>query len=133
MQASLASINHAIVFADESTYALFISKYIGALNHRDFWKHSLCTTFLLVLTMDEVCNISNKYQFPNSPLGLFIGDIFRNIHFFLLVLIHSSFICNKIGVFIAKLFKNPFFTTFLLVLEWVRCAIFQMNTDFLMS
>ena len=67
------------------------------------------------------------------PLGLFIGDIFRNIHFFLLVLIHSSFICNKIGVFIAKFFKNPFFTTFLLVLEWVRCAIFQMNTDFLMS
>ena len=34
---------------------------VGALNRKSFSKHPFFTTFSLFLTVNEVCNISNKY------------------------------------------------------------------------
>ena len=49
------------VFTQEKLQAPFISqKEICTLHCRSVLKHPLFTTFLLVFTVDEVCNISNK-------------------------------------------------------------------------
>ena len=37
-----------------------------AIHHRIFQKHPLFITFLVVFTVDEVCNISNKKQPPSN-------------------------------------------------------------------
>ena len=42
------------------------SRKISALHWRGSRKHSLFTTFSLVLRMGQVFNITNKYQFPNQ-------------------------------------------------------------------
>ena len=67
-----------------------------ALHRRCFQKHPLFTTFLLVFTVDEVCNISNKYQPPNN---------FSKIS----ILLHKRLyippsLRNKVGVFLCKRF-----------------------------
>ena len=45
---------------------LLYFKKICALHCRNSYKHPLFTTLLLVLTVNEVCYISNKYQSPNN-------------------------------------------------------------------
>ena len=75
-----------------------------ALHRRIFQKHLLFTTFLVFLTVDEVCYISNKYQPPydlakcqyfytsgfislfyfEKKLALSIANVLRNIPFLLL-------------------------------------------------
>ena len=41
-------------------------KRIYDIHPRSFHKHQMFTTFLLVFTVDEMCNISNKYQPPSN-------------------------------------------------------------------
>ena len=101
----LTSIDHTIIFIQKTLHSSLISKQICALHRRNFQKHLLFTTFLLVLTMDEVCNISNKYWHPKK-LGKY---------YFFTQQTHSppSF-RNEIHAVCHKCFsKRPFFTTFL--------------------
>ena len=39
---------------------------VGAVHHKSFSKYPVFTTLSLFLTMNKVCNISNKYLAPNK-------------------------------------------------------------------
>ena len=89
------------IFTQETLYPSFISKKkISALQRKRLSKHPLFTTFLLLLKVSELCNISNKRQLPNKSaqkvfytryltlflhaikkFALSIAESFRNIHF----------------------------------------------------
>ena len=43
-----------------------LRKKVGNLHSKRSPKHPLFTTFSLFLTVNEVCNISNKYWLPNK-------------------------------------------------------------------
>ena len=81
--------------------SLFFPKAIGGLDDKDFQKHARFTICLLVLTVGEFYNISNKIQLPNrsakyllfytkdltyllyfqGKLTLSIGEFPGNIHY----------------------------------------------------
>ena len=46
--------------------APWFQQKICVVQCRNFWKHPLFNTFLLFFTVDEVCNISNKYAPPSK-------------------------------------------------------------------
>ena len=100
--------------------ASFISKTICALHRRIFWKGPLFTTFLVFLTVDEVCYISNKNQLNNlAKRQYFYTRGFTS-------LLHLE---KKLALFIAKLFrKHPLFTTFSLFLTVRNVCNTQINT-----
>ena len=81
-----------------------------ALHVRIFEKYPLFTTFLLVLIVNEVCNITNKKQ-PPSNLG-------KYQYFYTRDLISSTHFERKLALSIANAFlKHPLFTTFSLFLK----------------
>ena len=98
-------ISKILIFLDIRSYicSLF-SKKTGTLHRRYFWKHPLFTTFLLVFTVAEVCNISNKYYLSNKWRRSFTPK--------------KKLILNlkKIALHRKNFQKLPLFTTFLLVL-----------------
>ena len=83
---------------------------IWALHCRIFEEYPLFTTFLVFLTVDKVCYISNKYQPPydlekrqyfhtidfislfyfEKKLALFISNVLRNINFYYFFTIFRS-------------------------------------------
>ena len=97
-------------------------KNIGALHRKYFSENRLFTSFS---TVREVCNISNKYWIPNKSAG----NIFYTRHQLKLFL-HAI----KIFAFsIAAFFRNiHILTHFYYFSQWIRCAIFQINTNLLL-
>ena len=107
------------MFTQETLYpSFFEKKSLSTL--QTFCKTFTFYAFLLFLTVSEVCNISKKYRLPNkSGKKYFTQDI-----------LHASIISKKLELSIAEVFRNNyFFTKFLLVFTWMRCTIFQTNTD----
>ena len=79
--------------------------------------------------MSEVCNILNKYWLPDkSATKIFLQRTpFTAEHLTLLALSNK-----KIVVSIAVVFeKIDFLPDFYLFSQWIRCAIFQINTNLL--
>ena len=104
----------------------FISKKLCALDRRMFCKGPLFTTFLVFLTVDEVCYISNKNQRPNI---LAKGQYFCTRDF--ISLLHFE---RNLVLFIAKLFgKHPLFTTLSLFLTVCNVCNIQINTNFFIN
>ena len=80
-------------------------KRIYDIHPRSFHKHQMFTTFLLVFTVDEMCNISNKYQ-PPSNLAKYKYFCKRDV----ISLLHFE---KKIGVLHRKRFsKHSLLSTF---------------------
>ena len=107
-------------------YLSFFPKGIGSLCLRGYYKHPRLTICLLVLTVGEVCNISNKNQLPNTSilyLLIYTKDLSHLLRF-----------QRKLAVSVAEVPRNihslPFFYWFW---EWVSCLILQINTSFLIS
>ena len=97
-----------------------------ALHCRIFQKRSFFTTFLVFLTVDEVCYISNKNQPPNNLAKrqyFYTRDFISLLHF-----------KRKLALFIAKPFrKHPLFTTFSLFLTVRNVCNIQINTNFFIN
>ena len=104
----------------------FFQIRICALHRTIFQKHPLFTTFLLVLTVDEVHYISNKYQ---APYSLAKRQYFYKRDF--ISLLHFG---KKMMLSIANVFPNiHFLPIFHYFWKWVRFLIFQINADFLIN
>ena len=92
------------IFSNKTPYTPPVfQKKICTLHRRIFWKHPLFTTFLLVLTVDEV------YQPPNNLATSIILSkrLYKPLSF-----------RTKVGARHRKHFsKHPLFTTFSLVLK----------------
>ena len=54
------------IFTQDTLDPSFISKKVCTLHCTSFQKYPLFTIFLPVFTVDEVCNISNKYRSPKN-------------------------------------------------------------------
>ena len=54
-----------IYYFTQKTLPPSFSRKISHLHWRGSWKHSLFTTFSLVLRVGQVFNSTNKYLFPN--------------------------------------------------------------------
>ena len=105
----------------------FISKKLCALGRRMFCKGPLFTTFLVFLTVDEVCYISNK----NQP---FSNNLAKRQYFYTRDFISLLHFERKLALFIAKPFrKHPLFTTFSLFLTVRNVCNIQINTDFFIN
>ena len=105
----------------------FISKKLCALDRRMFCKGPLFTTFLVFLTVDEVCYISNK----NQP---FSNNLAKRQYFYTRDFISLLHFERKLALFIAKPFrKHPLFTTFSLFLTVRNVCNIQINTDFFIN
>ena len=59
------SAKYLLFYTKYLTYLVHFQGKISALHRRGSRKHSLFTTFSLVLRMGQVFNITNKYQFPD--------------------------------------------------------------------
>ena len=108
----------------EDLHASFISKNISAFI-ADIYKHVLFTTFLVVLTVVEVCYVSHQYRLPNKSAKCW---------YFHTVNLKSSHYFQKTIIVIMEVFTNihflPHFDQFW---QWMGCLIFQTNTNFLIS
>ena len=110
-------------FRQETLYPSFISKKNRRSPSQTFSKQPLFTTFSLFLTVSEVCNISNKCGLLNKSANKIFLD--RTPY------TPPSF-QKKIALSIAKSFRNILFLPhFYQFSQWLRCAIFQINTDLL--
>ena len=90
-------------------------------------KHSLFTAFSLFLKMSEVCNNSSKCWLPNKSAN----KIFYTWHLMLL-LCYEKNICNLHHR--TESYRNiHFLTRFYHFSQWIRCAIFRVNTDLLVK
>ena len=113
------------IFSHKTPYtSTSFPKTFCALYCRFFQKYPLFTTFLLVFTGNEVCNISNKNQTP-SNLAKYQYFCTRDF----ISLLHSKI---KLTLSIAQVFRNihflPYDNQFS---QCVKCVIFQINTNLL--
>ena len=104
------------------TSVLYFQKDFPTLSRRSFPIYPLFTIFLQVSGMDEACNISDVYHLPDI-------DIFTQ---------ETRYLCSsfprRFGALNRKSFlKHPLFPTSLLLLTRLRCVIFEINSDFLLS
>ena len=108
------------IFTQETLYPSFISKKkISALQRKRLSKHPLFTTFLLLLTVSELCNISNKRQLPNKSAQ----KVFYTRY--LTLFLHAI---KKFALSIAESFRNIHFSpNFYQFSQWMRCGILQIN------
>ena len=93
---------------------------------RTFFKTSTFYPIFTILTVSEVCNISSKCWLPNKSATkiFFLHNCFAK---HLTLLFHSS---KKVVLSIAEGFRKiDFLPHFYLILERMRYAIFQINTD----
>ena len=89
-----------------------------------FCETFFCITFSLFLKVSEVCNISNKCWFPNiSP-----NKIFSRKTPYTPPLLQKGFALS-----VAEYFRNFQFLPFLYFTQWMRCAIFQINANLLIT
>ena len=97
------------------------------LHRRIFQKRQFFTTFLVFLTVDEVCYISNK----NQP---FSNNLAKRQYFYTRDFISLLHFERKLALFIAKPFrKHPLFTTFSLFLTVRNVCNIQINTNFFIN
>ena len=104
----------------------FISKKLCALGRRMFCKGPLFTTFLVFLTVDEVCYISNKNQPPNN--------LAKRQYFYTRQFISLLHFERNLVLLIAKPFpKHPLFITVSLFLTVCNVCNIQINTNFFIN
>ena len=97
------------------------------LHRRIFQKRQFFTTFLVFLTVDEVCYISNK----NQP---FSNNLAKRQYFYTRDFISLLHFERKFALLIAKSFrKHPLFTTFSLFLTVHNVCNIQINTNFFLN
>ena len=90
------------IFLHKKPYTRPLLQKNCALHVRIFEKYPLFTTFLLVLIVNEVCNITNKKQ-PPSNLG-------KYQYFYTRDLISSTHFERKLVLSIASIFWNIHFS-----------------------
>ena len=82
-------------------------------------------TFSLFLKVSEVCNIWNKCWFPN---------ISANKIFSRKTLYTPPLLLKGFALSVAEYFRNfQFLQHFYYFTQWMRCAIFQINTNLLIT
>ena len=97
-----------------------------ALHCRIFQKRSFFTTFLVFLTVDEVCYISNKNQPPNN--------LAKRQYFYTRQFISLLHFERNLVLLIAKPFpKHPLFITVSLFLTVCNVCNIQINTNFFIN
>ena len=97
------------------------------LHRRMFQKRQFFTTFLVFLTVDEVCYILNK----NQP---FSNNLAKRQYFYTRDFISLLHFERKFALLIAKSFrKHPLFTTFSLFLTVRNVCNIQINTNFFIN
>ena len=89
------------IFTQDTLNCSLFQLKICALHRRSFQKDRLFTTFLPLFTVDEVCNISNKYR---SPENVWTHSYFYTRDFITLLhledsLKYISFFTKAIGAF----------------------------------
>ena len=115
------------IFLHKTPYTPFLFQVkICVLHRRIFQKHPLFITFLVFLTVDEVCYISDKYQPPNN--------LAKHQYFYTRDFISLPHFKYRFALSIADSFRNiHFLLRFYKFWQWMRCAIFQINTYLLIS
>ena len=104
----------------------FFSKSNWPSLSQSLFEASSFTICLLVLTVGEVYNISNKNQLPNRSIKyllFYTRDLAYRLHF-----------QRKLVLSMANVLGNiHFLQLFHWFWEWVMCLILQINTTFLIS
>ena len=108
-------------FTQETLYLSFISKKNGALHRKGFSKHPLFTTFSLFLTVRFAIFQTNTGFIVNQLKPVFTQTLYTLLHF-----------KKEFTISILEVFTNikclPHLYQFS---QWMRCAIFQINTNLL--
>ena len=94
-------------FRQDTLYPPSFRKKLGVLHRKPFSKHPLFSTFSLILTLSEVCNIWNKYWLPKKSAK----EVFLHKTTYTL----SLFQKDSCALYRPILQKYSLFTTFLLV------------------
>ena len=99
---------------------------ICSLHSASFWKHPLFNTCQLLLTVDEVCYILNKYWPPSN--------IPKHLYFYTREFISLDHLKKDWRSPSETFFRNILFLQHFHYFEkWVGFVIFQINADFLIN
>ena len=110
-------------FTQETLYPSFISKKNGMVSIANFFWNNNFFQYFHYFQVSEVCNISSKYWLLNKSANK--------------TLLHKTsyappFFQIKFVLSIAQSFRNiHFLLHFWYFWQWLRCAIFQINTNLL--
>ena len=101
---------NTLIFLHKKLYTLlYLEKTIDALHRKRFSNRSLFITFSLLLTVSEVCNISNKYWHTNKS----VKNCFYTRHLKIFLLLRNE----RMRFPSQKLIETITFSIFLLVLS----------------